>query len=286
MPYRNAHWWILLLFPAVGLAFWPGYFSQLGGVSWILHAHGITASLWTALVAVQSWSIHNKALPAHRVAGRASLVLFPLFWTSGLLIVQLMAAGFVVKDNPFHAMYGARLVPVDTLTSMAVLYLYYVALSRRRSVFTHSAAMLAIPLFLLPPIFGRLVLIAGPFAIRGPDQFYKFGYALDTCVGVSILISLWVWSRRRRTASPFLFAACIMLVQGLAFETLGRSAVWERAMVPLASIPTALIAAIGLAISVTVVWIGWTQGSALRSSTAGEEVAQGVIEGSATPVAG
>ncbi len=269
MPYRHAHWWVLLLFPAVGLAFWPGYFSQLNGVSWILHAHGITASLWTALVAVQSWSIHNKSLPAHRLAGRASLVLFPAFWTSGLLIVQLMAAGFVVKDNPFHAMYGARLVPVDTLTSIAVLYLYYLAVSRRRSVFIHAAAMLAIPLFLLPPIFVRLMLIAGPFAIHGPDQFYKFGYALDACTGASAVISIWVWSRRPRTAWPFLFAACVMFGQGLAFETLGRTALWERAMVPLASVPTPLVAAIGLVISTAMVWLGWTRGPG-RSAPIGE----------------
>ena len=274
MPYRQAHWWILLLFPAVGLAFWPGYFSRLGGVSWILHAHGITASLWTALVALQSWSIHNKSLPLHRLTGRASLVLFPAFWTSGLLIVQLMAAGFVVKDNPFHAMYGARLVPVDTLTSIAVLYLYYVAVSRRRSVFTHSAAMLAIPLFLLPPIFGRLLLAAGPLAIHGPDEFYKFGYALDICIALSAVISIWLWSLRRRTAWPFLFAAFIMLAQVLAFETFGKSAIWERAMVPLSSVPTGLIALVSLAISIAVVWLGWTQGAG-RSARRGQQTAVG-----------
>ena len=209
----------------------------------------------------------SRARPLHRVAGRASLLLFPIFWTSGLLIIQSMAAGFVAADNPFHAMYGARLTPVDTVTSLAVLYLYYIALTRRRSVLTHASAMLTIPLFLLPPIFVRLLPIAGPFAIRGPNDFYKFGYALEFCFVVVLLIALWAWSLRPRTAWPFVVAAVAMAAQSLAFETLGRSTVWEHAMSHLALFPTPIIAAMGLVISSVVAWLGWTRPIARRVLT-------------------
>ena len=259
MPYKHAYLWMLLLFPAVGLAFWPGYFARLPDASWIVHAHGITATLWIALTAVQAWSISREHRRIHRWSGRVSLVLFPLFWSSGLLIVQVMAAGFVIRDNPFHATFGARLTPVDALTSGAVLYLYFAALSRRRSVLTHAAAMLSIPLFLLPPIFVRILQIAGPFSIRGADEFYKFGYALEACNVASILIALWLWSRRPRTAWPFLTAAFAIALQSLVFETIGRSPGWERAMAPLAAVPTAIIAIGGLVVSAVVVWLGWTR---------------------------
>ena len=287
MPYRHAYLWVLLLFPAVALAFWPSYFAQLDSVSWILHAHGITASLWIILVALQAWSIHREARPLHRFAGRASLFLFPLFWTGGLLIVQVMAAGFVARDNPFHAMYGARLTTVDTLTSLAILYLYYLALSRRRAVLTHAAAMLAIPLFLLPPIFVRLMQIGGPLAIRGPDQFYKFGYGLELCFLGAALIALWVWSRRPRTAWPFLVAAGSIAALSLAFETLGRTASWEAAMPALAALPTALVAAMSLLVSSTVVWLGWTRGAGRPAArTVAPPVAADEAEGGPVPVAG
>lgn len=262
MPYRHAYKWVLLLFPAVGLAFWPGYFSQLGTVPWILHAHGITSALWVGLIALQAWSIHREARQIHRSAGRFSLLLFPLFWTSGLLIVQLMGAGFVARDNPFHTIFGAQLAPVDLIASLAILHLYYVALSRRRSVLVHAAAMLSIPLFLMPPILGRVIQIGGPFAIHGPDEFYKFGYGLEASFLLAALIALWAWSRRPRTAWPFLASAMAMVAQTLAFETLGRSAMWEALMAPLASVPVVVVAASGLLLSGAVVWLGWTRGQA------------------------
>ncbi|MDB5708280.1 MAG: hypothetical protein JWL96_350 [Sphingomonas bacterium] len=258
MPYRHAYLWILALVPLIGLAFWPSYLGRLGAVSWVLHAHGITAALWVVLTAVQSWSIERSARPLHRAAGRISLGLFPVFWVSGLLIVQVMAAGFVSHDNIFHQTFGARLTPVDIATSVVVLFLYYVAVSRRRVVQVHAAAMLAIPLFLLPPIFVRVFQIAGPLAIRGPDQFYKFGYGLQLSNLISIALAMTLYLRRRKTAWPFLVAAGAIAVQSVLFETLGKSGAWEAAMPGVGAITTGAIIGFGLAISGVVVWLAWT----------------------------
>jgi hypothetical protein len=264
MPYRTAYIWVALLLPASALAFWPSYLARLGEVSWILHAHGVTATLWIMLVVAQSWSIHRSRRGLHRFAGRASLALFPLFWTSGLLIVQVMAAGFVAGGSPFQSLFGARLTPVDLLTSAAILYLFHVAVSRRRSVLVHASAMLAIPFFLVPPIAVRLLQIGGPLAIAGPDQFYKFGYGLELANLLCIAFALWLYARRPGTAWPFLVAAAAIAAQGLAFETLGRSPAWEAAMPWIASTPTAAIAAIGLLVSAMVVWSAWSQPEGAR----------------------
>ncbi|HEX6375585.1 MAG TPA: hypothetical protein VFZ91_07675 [Allosphingosinicella sp.] len=264
MPYRNAWIWVVLLLPAVAVAFWPGYLTRLGEVSWILHAHGITATLWIILLAAQSWSIDRGARGLHRLAGRASLALFPLFWVSGLLIVDLMAAGFVARANPFQSLFGARLTPVDLLTSGAILLLYYVAVSRRRAVLVHASAMLAIPLFLVPPILVRLFQIGGPLAITGPTDFFKFGYGLELANLLCIALALWLYARRPKTAWPFLVAAATIAAQGLVFETLGRSRAWQAAMPGLASIPTAAIAAFGLLLSGAVVWAAWSAPAGAR----------------------
>jgi multisubunit Na+/H+ antiporter MnhF subunit len=222
--------------------------------------------LWTALVALQSWSIHRGGRAVHKAAGRSSLFLFPLFWTSGLLIVQLMAAGFVARDNPFHTLFGARLAAVDIIGSAAILYLYWTAISRRRSTLVHAAAMLAILLFLLPPIFVRLLQIGGPQAIRGPDEFYKFGPDFDLCNLACILLALRLYALRPRTAWPFLVAAGAIALQTLAFETLGRMEAWAKACAAIAAIPTAGLAAGALALSAAVVWLAWTSPERTRRS--------------------
>ena len=257
MPYRRAYLWVLALLPAGVVAFWPGYFGRLGSVSWILHAHGVTASLWIALLAVQSWSIHREARPFHKLAGRASLALFPLFWVSGLLIVQFMAAGFVARDNPFHSLFGARLTPVDIVASVAILYLYHLAVSRRGAVLLHASAMLAIPFFLVAPIMVRLLQIGGPFAIEGPGDFYKFGLGFHFSNALSVLVALWLYSRRPHSAWPFLLAAGALGLQSLLFETLGRAAGWKALMPAIAAVPVPLLAAGGLIVSIAVVASAW-----------------------------
>jgi hypothetical protein len=45
MPYRHAHYYLLLLVALTGLAFWPIYFSILPSASVALHIHGFSASL-------------------------------------------------------------------------------------------------------------------------------------------------------------------------------------------------------------------------------------------------
>jgi hypothetical protein len=239
-------------------------------VSWILHAHGITSALWVALLAVQSWSIHRDARPLHKLSGRTSLALFPLFWVSGLLIVQMMAAGFAAKDGPFHILFGARLTPVDLIGSLIVLYLFWLAVSRRRSVLVHAAAMLAIPFFLVTPIFVRLLQIGGPFAIRGPGDFYKFGLGFHLSNALALVVAVAIYTRRPKTAWPFLVAVGGLALQSLAFETLGRAPAWEALMPAVGAIPTPVLAAAGLAVSMAVVawaWFGAKQGRAAPPRT-------------------
>lgn len=265
MPYRHAYLWVLALFPAVALAFWPSYFAQLGRVSWILHAHGVTSALWVALLAVQSWSIHRDARAIHKASGRTSLALFPVFWVSGLLIVQMMAGGYAAKDGPFHILFGARLAPVDLIGSATILYLYWLAVSRRRAVLVHAAAMLAIPFFLVTPILSRLMQIGGPLAIRGPADIWKFGLGFHLSNGLALAVAVLIYARRPKTAWPFLIAAGGLALQSLAFETLGRAAAWEALMPAVGAVPIPVLAAAGLAVSMAVVawtWFGGKQGRA------------------------
>ena len=69
MPYRFAHWLILMLIVLTVPAFWRSYLSDLSSSRIELHVHGVTASIWMALLAIQSWSIHNRHRRLHRALG-------------------------------------------------------------------------------------------------------------------------------------------------------------------------------------------------------------------------
>lgn len=260
MAYRNAYRWLLLLFPLTLLGFWGSYFSQLTTSSWVFHAHGITASLWINLTALQSWSIAHGSRTLHRTAGRASLALFPLFFTGGLLILRFQAAGFAASDGGFHIAYGAPLTSVDIITSAVVLFLYSTALRRRGEMLVHAAAMLAIPLFLIPPILVRAMQIIPFLGIHSADEVWRFAMDLHLCNAVSVGIALYLYAQRPRTAWPLAVAAGAIALQSLSFATIGPSAAWAAVVRSLATIPEIGVILGGLIVACAVVTLGWTGG--------------------------
>jgi hypothetical protein len=270
MPYRHAHWYLLLLFPLTGLAFWPNYFSKFAASPYAFHVHGITASLWILLLAFQSWTIHNRRNALHRSAGLASLALFPLFLVGGLLVLQTMADKFGARQDPFYALFGARLGAIDTISSIALPFLFYRAIRWRRKVHTHARYMLAPILFLLPPILSRLMPALPPFAIAGPETFYRFGYGVHAADAISVAAAAFLYLEAPKHGRPFLIVGGLILLQSLVFETLGSIPQWERLYPSLAEVPTPLVVSLGLAAGILAGAAGWIGGQppARREATA------------------
>ena len=260
MPYRHAHWYLLLLFPLTGLAFWPNYFSKFAASPYAFHVHGITASLWILLLALQSWTIHNRRNALHRSAGVASLALLPFFLVGGLLVLQTMAVKFGARDGPFYSNFGARLGAIDTLSSIALPFLFYTAIRGRRKVHLHARYMLAPVLFLLPPILSRVMLALPPFAITGPETFHRFGYSAHLAQGFAIAAAFFLYLRTPKHGRPYLIVAGLIVVQSLLFETLGQSPAWEKLYASLAGVPTALVVSLGLAAGILAGAAGWIGG--------------------------
>lgn len=260
MPYRHAHWYLLLLFPLTGLAFWPNYFSKFSSSPYAFHVHGITASLWIVLLAWQSWTIHNRRNALHRSAGVASLALFPFFLVGGLLVLQTMAVKFGAREGPFYSQFGARLGTVDAISSIALPFLFYGAIRWRRKVHLHARYMLAPMLFLLPPIISRLMPALPPFAITGPETFYRFGYAAHLSIGIAVAVCAFLYLRAPKHGLPYLIVGGLSLLQGLLFETLGRGPAWESFYTRLADVPTPMVVSIGLAAGILAGAAGWIAG--------------------------
>lgn len=258
MPYRRLHFWLLGLFPLVFLAFLPGYFLTFRTSSWAFHIHGGTASAWIALLAFQSWSIQRRRNDLHRIAGMASLAIFPLFFAGSLLILHSMAAKFASGTDPFYLPHGSRLAGIDAVAVVALGWFYWEGLRSRRSVQLHARWLAATVLFLLAPIFGRLIGILVPgLMIRGPEDFHHFPDAVRIANLLVLGIVLLLAQRSGGYRKPMLAAAGLVLLQGLVFELAPGLAPWESLLVAISRVPAAAIFSAGLGVGALLAWLGW-----------------------------
>jgi hypothetical protein len=257
MPYRHAHYWLLLLFPLTALAFWPAYFGKLAEAPYAFHVHGATATLWILLLVAQSWSIHERRNTLHRTIGYASFALFPFFVAGGLLVIRTMAEKVAAGSSPLYDVFGARLGALDTISSAALPILFYLALKTRRKVHLHARYMLATAFFLIPPILSRLLPALPPLAITGPQDFHRFAYGVHISLGATLLLALALWARGRKHGRPWLILAGITGAQILAFE-LSRAGAWKSAFAAIAGVPAPLPASLGFLIASLAIWAGWS----------------------------
>jgi hypothetical protein len=257
MPYRHAHYWLLLLFPLTGLAFWPNYFSVFATSPYAFHVHGVTASLWILMLAFQSWSIHSRQNALHRTAGLSVLILLPLFTVGGVLVLQTMAVKFAASTDPLFVTFGARLGALDFISTLAIPVLVYLALKWRRKVHLHARYLLVTVFFLIPPILSRLLPALPPLAIEGPQHFHRFGYGVHIAIGMTILLAAFLYARAPKHGRPFLIVGSLCALQMLIFETAARTAWWEGLFAALASVPAPLLIGLGLAGGALAAWLGW-----------------------------
>ena len=257
MPYRRAQWYLLALFPLIGVAFWPGYWGQLGKAPFALHAHGITATAWLMLLTVQSWSIHAGKVAWHRASGLATFVILPLFAAAGPLALQGMADLWRTNADPFHAAYGARLVIADMIAGPAVVLMVVYAFVHRRRVVIHASAMLATALLVLPPIIGRLFPAIPGFPHGGWAGFGGFRLSFQLGEAVALIIAIWLATQKPAARFGFGFAAVATAAQMVGFETIGKTELWNRWVTLLTQLPSAPMALAAAATAATLLWWAW-----------------------------
>jgi hypothetical protein len=260
MPFRHAHWWVLATFPLAALAFWPGYLSVLGTSPWSYHLHGITATMWLLLLAIQSWSIRHDRRAFHRTTGLISFALFPLFLAGGATIFVGMADRFVEGSSPFYRLYPPRLAWLDFAAILGMSWFYFQALRHRRFVGRHSSYLLATVIFLLPPLLGRLAPI--PFGmhpgIPGFWEWLRTGFHYGN-VATALIAFAFAWSAGRN-GRPFIVAGTLVLLSSLLFEFPGGTEQWWALFAAFAQIPPLALALFAAACGVVVGWAGWQAG--------------------------
>ena len=258
MPYRYAWIWCVAIIAVAAVAFWPGYFSQLGEAKISSHFHAITATVWILLIAAQSWSIDRGHRALHRSLGLAIFLLVPSFFIGGAGVEHSMAVATGSGQDVFYNIWGPSLGIYDLVASLGFLALAAMALKDRRRVARHAAWLLATPLLLIGPILSRIYPRYLPgLAMDGPQDFELFRWGIHLGGLTAIAIALWLWSRHRRDGAPWLVVAAINLAQMVLFETLGFVPAWKAAFVAFGDIPVAAhVVGAGL-LAVTALWWGW-----------------------------
>lgn len=275
MPFRHAHYYILALIGLTVIAFWPGYFSVLSTAPWGFHFHGLTATLWMVLLALQSWTIHDRQVPLHRALGMASLGIFPLFLAGGAAVESSMATA-TVNGDIFYQIYGARLGIMDGTSILLLGYLYYNALKHRRSVQLHAHYLLATPLPLIMPIVGRVLNhLVPPLVMHGPQDFHLFAWGVRWSTMVGLAIAAYLYSTAPRHGRPFLVAGIFVGAQQVLFDTVGFTAVWQSAFLALARVPLVAVILGTMAIGVGISWGGWVAGARRPARKAARRLSSG-----------
>jgi uncharacterized membrane protein YozB (DUF420 family) len=261
MPLRRAHALVLALLALTFVAFWPSYFAKLPAGKQAWHVHAAGALLWTLLVIVQSWSIHNGHRALHRSAGLASFVLFPVFLVGGVMAIQAeattLAGGMNKPENAMLAQFGF----FDPLANIGFAVLFYGGLKHRRNVQLHSRYMVATLLFLVAPVIWRLLGNSIPFFdFSTPETAYRFSYGMAAGNAGALALTYYLYRLAPNHGRPFLIAIGFIAAQQVLFETVGRMDGWARFFSQLSRAdPALLLTAIGIA-SVAVAWLGWAAG--------------------------
>src|SRR6056297_172873 len=181
-------------------------------------------------------------------------------------------AGFVLLTI-IVGFWGSYFTPSFGLSMVfaivAYLVLFYLALRNRRSVRLHAGYMLATPLVLFESPFSRIMLDHLPFLVFTGTGFpQRILDAIVISMAMAAAFALVMYLRDRRTGTPFLLAAGLILLQAVTMYV-GTSIGWVRSgFAAYAAIPDWITIVAGFAIGAAVAWLGWTAPSGRKPGPA------------------
>lgn len=258
MPYRRAYLFVLALIALTFVAFWPSYLSVLPEAKLAHHFHAGSAVLWTVLAALQAWSIHHDRWSLHRTAGLAVFALFPFFLIAGLWVIHVeattLAGGLTDPGSRVIAQFGF----FDPLANIGFAMLFWGGLRYRYKVQLHARYMLGTVMFVVGPVFWRLLENYVPLFGEGSLPF-DYPFALGNLGAFAIALALY-WQAPKH-GRPFLLVAGIIAAQTILFLTVGRLAAWAPIFASVADVNMPLLLTLTGIAGLGVAWHGWVAGA-------------------------
>lgn len=267
MPYPRAHWYVIGVIGIIIIGFWPSYFSQAPAAPWVFHFHAVTSSLWMVLLVAQSWTVHRRNIPLHRLAGKGSLFLFPFVIAGLVAIIDFTAKAYVTGSNPSRPVLGPPFAIALMLAIAAYCTVYFLALKHRRKVWLHAGYMLATPFILWESAFSRVLMGLFPqLRPTGTEDLWKVPLGISIAMATALLPALVLWLRDRKRGVPFLVTAAFIAAQIAGMWLLADAALVHALLRATAHGPTGVWIIAGLLLGTGAAWAGWVAGPAGRSS--------------------
>lgn len=217
--YRNAAFYFLLALLIAVAGFWPSYFAQLPQTDAAHHLHGISATAWMLLLIAQAWLQRTRQRVAHRLLGRASILVVIAFVVSGALMMQAMLR----SSSPFSQQFGVRLAFLDLTSVLFFVLAYGLAIAQRRNVQLHARWMASTALLVLPPALSRFL---GHY-VPGVESFDQALYGAYLIVEAAVLVLIAQDWRSGGLRAPYLALLALMLAQHGLVGQVSEAAWWR-----------------------------------------------------------
>lgn len=266
MPYPHAYLYFSAVLLLSVLGFMPSYFLNLGAASGTHHFHAVVATAWLLMLIGQSWAIHHRHVALHRIVGRSSYLLAPLFLAAGLGVIHALQNG----GGPFRDLFAGGLAFSDTVAVSLFAWLFYSAIANRRNTQRHARFMSATVLLLISPVIARILSFHVPgFTIAGPEEFQWFPLNFHLGNLAALLPALALLYRDRAVlgnSSPYLVVALGIGLQSLGFALVGDSAWWQAGLAAYAAAPAPIVVSVGLFVGAVITLAANRAGSPVVST--------------------
>lgn len=173
---------VLLTFAGFTPTYWrPLATASLGGLSPVVHVHGVLFFSWTLLLLTQSWLVARGRMGMHRSIGLLGVSL-----ATAMVIVGFVVS-LVANVSRMEAGQVARAYDLGFSNTVALLgfaIMFGLAIARRRDSASHKRFMLFATCMILTPAVGRLY---RPVFAPGPPAPWAVFLTIDVILLASFV---------------------------------------------------------------------------------------------------
>lgn len=203
----------IILFILSIFAFWPVYFSILNEVRLTIHLHSVIATLWVITLIMQSWLARQKKFKKHKVVGKITYLLVPLF----ILFTLMLFHDFLNAESTFSQQLSSRITFYDLTGLIYFTAAFILAVSVfKKNIDIHARLMISTIVIMLFPIIGRLYLFYFDLGLSSGDVLELSIYTVDFIV-LLMVVSEW-WKGKIYPVFPILFGYIIFQHIGYVFS--------------------------------------------------------------------
>jgi hypothetical protein len=203
------------------------------------------------------YAAHNNRIALHRKAGLAIFLLFPFFLVAGLWVIHV-EAGTIASD--YTSVDGKQLAQFgffDPLANIGFAVMFWGGLRYRAKVHLHARYMIGTVMFVVAPVFWRLLENYVPTFAEA--SAFDMAFALGNLGALAIVLAL--YRQAPKHGRPFLLVAGIIAAQIVLFLTVGKLPAWAPIFGSVASANLPILLLVTAIIGLGIAWHGWVAGA-------------------------